>query len=79
MTPERIEIAIEVIGQLADLAGNAPEESKEAVSLTGNLTIAHGAMVEFLIHLNRGNDPAEAMRRTIRGELPLGDPRDKAA
>jgi ATP phosphoribosyltransferase regulatory subunit HisZ len=76
VTPERIETAIEVLGEMSSLASDA-ENSNDALAMVSALTLAHSYMVEYHAHIAQGREPAEALQKTIRGELKIGDPRDK--
>lgn len=73
MTPERIDMAIEVLGELSSLASDA-ENSGDALAMVSALTLAHSYLVEYHAHIAQGREPAEALQKTIRGELKIGDP-----
>lgn len=71
MTPARLDAAIEVLGQLSELASGMPEESEKAVAMALHLQLAQSYVVELRVHLANGLEPYDAMLRTMRGELPI--------
>jgi hypothetical protein len=70
VTPERLDVAIEVCGELGKLAADMPEEMEKALAMAIHLQIAVSYLVEFRVHVHRGCEPYDAMLKTARGDLP---------
>ena len=70
MTPDRLEVAIEVLSNMADAATEAADNA-EALNMSSTLMLAHSYLVEYYAHLARGSNEGDAMLKTMRGDLPI--------
>ena len=75
MDLDKLRSAIETVSEVSTMFSDMPEEKKKAVEAALALTLAQSYLVELLYNLQSGVKPYDAALSTIRGELPIGEPK----
>ena len=68
---DRLQLANEILGEVADLATSLPEHKDDAATMVAQMILTRSYLTELALNLVRGKETYDAVLVTARGLTPI--------